>query len=221
MNNKREHFKSFGVVIGIIVFLLTAAAICIRLNENDSQEKIDSNMPNKVLTTASSNVRTVQTVDFSSNDFETTAVDTEVANIYYASLGYSPANYELQMLCTVVSSEAGYCEDSIQKAVAHTVINRVISDDFPDTIYEVVTEEDQYTAIHSYFDGQYREGLYPGSDAWDHSMDLCIEALNEYDFTNGATFYYNPHVSGSNDWFESLTLVYEDRCGRYFKMQEE
>jgi N-acetylmuramoyl-L-alanine amidase len=119
-------------------------------------------------------------------------------------------------MCTVVSSETGYCEDKVQKAVAHTILNRLKSDKFPNTMYEVVTQPNQYTAIHSYFDGQYRSGLYPGSDLWNNSMRLCIEAANEYDFTGNAYAYYNPSMIGYNAWFESLTLTYSDQFGRFF-----
>lgn len=128
----------------------------------------------------------------------------------------SISDWEMQLFATVVSSETGYCEDTAQKAVAHTIINRLRRDDFPNTIYEVLTQENQYTAVQDAFNGQYREGLEPGSDGWNHTLDLCYEALNEWDFTGGAVAYYNPEICGWNDWFESLTLTYEDSHGRFF-----
>ena len=136
----------------------------------------------------------------------------------FASIGYTPTAEEMNMFCTVVSSETGYCEDAAQKAVAHTIINRVLSDKFPNNIYDVVTQNNQYTAIHSYFDGQYRPGLEPGSDGWNRTMQLCYEAMQEYDYTNGAVAYYNPEMIGYNAWFESLTLVYTDQYGRFFAL---
>lgn len=130
--------------------------------------------------------------------------------------GLSLSEEDMNMMCTIVSSETGYCEDQAQKAVAHTIINRLVSDKFPNDMYSVCTQENQYTAIHSYFDGQYRAGLAPGSDGWNHTMQLCYEALNESDFTNGAYAYYNPNICGYNSWFESLNLVYVDQYGRFF-----
>ena len=132
--------------------------------------------------------------------------------------GYVPTEQEMMMFCTVVSSETGYCEDKVQKAVAHTVINRVLSSKFPNTIYEVVTQRNQYTCISNYFNGTYRKGLYPGSKAWEHTMQLCIEAMQEYDFTNGAVAYYNPYMIGYTAYFEQFELVYEDKYGRFFKI---
>ncbi len=135
----------------------------------------------------------------------------------FSTIGYTPTEQEMMMFCTVVSSETGYCADQVQKAVAHTIINRILSPKFPNNLYEALTQLNQYTAVNDYFTGNYRVGLYPGSDLWNHSMALCYEALNEVDFTNGAFAYYNPHMMGYNAWFESLIFTYEDQYGRFFK----
>lgn len=133
---------------------------------------------------------------------------------YYGN--YSLSDNDMFMMCAVVSSETGYCEDQAQKAVAHTILNRLSNDNFPNDMYSVLTQENQYTAIDCYFTGNYRPGLEPGSDGWNHTMQICYEALNEYDFTNGAVAYYNPEICGYNAWFESLTLTYVDQYGRFF-----
>lgn len=137
----------------------------------------------------------------------------------YESIEYIPAEYEMWMMCAVVSSEAGYCDDITQKAVAHTIINRLRSDDFPNSIYMVLTQENQYTAVDCYFTGNYREGLAPGSDGWNHTMQLCYEVFNDWDFTGGAVAYYNPYICGWDNWFESLIWTYTDTEGqRYFRI---
>ena len=137
--------------------------------------------------------------------------------IYAAYYGNIPLTQnDMNMMCTIVSSEAGYCDDMAQKAIAHTILNRFNDSRFPNTMYEITTLENQYTAIHSYFDGQYREGLYPGSELWNHSMQLCYEALNEWDFTGGAFAYYNPQMIGYNAWFESLQFTYQNQYARFF-----
>ena len=153
---------------------------------------------------------------------ETTPVTTQPVAVpapnCFAAIGYTPTAEEMNMFCTVVSSETGYYDDAAQKAVAHTIINRVLSDAFPNNIYDVVTQYNQYTAIHSHFDGNYRPMLEPGSELWNNSMRLCYEAMSEYDFTNGAVAYYNPDMMEYSDWFKSLTLVYTDQYGQFFKI---
>ena len=129
---------------------------------------------------------------------------------------YVPTTQEMDMMCTVVSSEAGYCEDYMQKAVAHTIINRIYSAKFPNTIYEILTQRNQYTCISNYFYGTYRQGLAPGSAAWQHSMQLCYEAMSEWDFTGGAVAYYNPQMIGYNSWFEQFQCTYQNKYGRFF-----
>lgn len=146
----------------------------------------------------------------------TRKVTTTVAN--NATTDYCPTSQEMDMFCTVVSSETGYCEDMAQKAVAHTVLNRLKSAKFPNTLYEVLTQRNQYSCVNNYFYGTYRKGMEPSSAAYAHTMDLIIETMNEVDFTNGAVAYYNPHMKGYNSWFEQFELVYEDQYGRFFKV---
>ena len=52
----------------------------------------------------------------------------------------------LELLACVIYQEAGadYVCDDCRRRVADVVLNRVESPDFPDTIYEVLTAEDQY-----------------------------------------------------------------------------
>ena len=53
-------------------------------------------------------------------------------------------NNELQLLYRVVSLEAyNYHDEGIQ-AVASTIVNRVLSDDFPNTYTEVVSQNGQF-----------------------------------------------------------------------------
>ena len=67
-------------------------------------------------------------------------------NVSAESLGVPQPinNDELQLLYRVVSLEAyNYHDDGIQ-AVASTIVNRVLSDDFPNTYTEVVSQNGQF-----------------------------------------------------------------------------
>jgi spore germination cell wall hydrolase CwlJ-like protein len=236
LNGEQIHPKASSVKPNnkAIVASETAATTVVTHPVMNSSKKL-SETTKKTSETKSTTTTTVKTTEQVTTENTTAAKTTTVAETTvstttteqkpvqtvsdcFTSMGYTPTANEMNMFCTVVSSETGYCEDAAQKAVAHTIINRVLSDKFPNNIYDVVTQENQYTAIHSYFDGQYRPGLEPGSDGWNHTMQLCYEAMAEYDFTNGAVAYYNPEMIGYNSWFESLTLVYADQYGRFFKI---
>ena len=57
---------------------------------------------------------------------------------------------ELEMLALVIYQEAGsdVCSDETRLMVGTVVMNRVVDDRFPDTMYEVLTEENQYGELH-------------------------------------------------------------------------
>lgn len=57
---------------------------------------------------------------------------------------------ELEMLACVIYQEAGgngSCDDC-RRYVADVVLNRMAHPDFPDTMYEVLTQKDQYGRLH-------------------------------------------------------------------------
>lgn len=61
---------------------------------------------------------------------------------------YSPE--ELDMLALVIYQEAGadYYSDTTRLMVGTVVMNRIADDRFPDTMYEVLTQESQYGLLH-------------------------------------------------------------------------
>lgn len=187
-------------------------------NKDKVTDKKEVLVKNETRTTQTNVKQVTKDIQNYKSSAKTTTENYTVSNNTLVYNGVTLSENDMIMMCTIVSSEAGYCDDLMQKAVAHTILNRFNNDNFPNTMYEITTQENQYTAIHSYFDGQYREGLYPGSELWNHSMQLCKEALYEYDFTGGAVAYYNPSMIGYNSWFESLQLTYQNQYARFFKI---
>ena len=61
-------------------------------------------------------------------------------------------DYEYIMLCNAVAYEAGsdWIPTSEKAKVAEVIMNRVASPDFPDTIYDVLTQEGQFVGVWSY-----------------------------------------------------------------------
>lgn len=57
---------------------------------------------------------------------------------------------ELEMLAIVIYQEAGAdkCSDETRLMVGTVVMNRIADDRFPDTMYEVLTQEAQYGRLH-------------------------------------------------------------------------
>lgn len=88
---------------------------------------------------------------------------------------------DLEMLACVIFQEVGgdiHC-DNCRRRVADIVLNRVASDDFPNTIYEVLTEQDQYgmfyyTGIKWADRAKYPEEAHAVERAW----RIAEEVLN-------------------------------------------
>ena len=61
-------------------------------------------------------------------------------------------DYEYIMLCNAVAYEAGsdWIPTSEKAKVAEVIMNRVASPDFPDTIYDVLTQEGQFVGVWNY-----------------------------------------------------------------------
>lgn len=84
-------------------------------------------------------------------------------------------------------------------AVVHTVMNRVESDLFPDTICEVVYQgSNRRSGCQFSFtcNGIMKRALEP--KPWEQSMELAGQFLSgswQHDFTGGATMFHNLHVN--------------------------
>lgn len=85
-----------------------------------------------------------------------------------------------------------------QVAIGAVVLNRVRSSDFPNSISGVVYQKHAFTAVS---DGQIN--LTPNETA----MKAARDALNGWDPTGGALYYYNPAVATSSWIFDRQTVT--------------
>ena len=97
---------------------------------------------------------------------------------------------ELSILARLVSGEARGEPYIGQVAVAAVVLNRVRSDDFPDTVSAVIFQPGAFDAV---WDGQF--DMTPT----DSAMRAARDAMNGWDPTGGCTYYYNPSTA-TNAW---------------------
>ena len=127
------------------------------------------------------------------------AVDGQVGKNTAAAMGIpltgtiSAALYresELKLLARLVSGEARGEPYIGQVAVAAVVLNRVRSDDFPDTISSVIFQPGAFDAV---WDGQF--DMEPTASC----IRAARDAMNGWDPTGGCTYYYNPSTA-TNEW---------------------
>lgn len=100
---------------------------------------------------------------------------------------------ELSLLARLVSGEARGEPYIGQVAVAAVVLNRVRSDDFPDTISGVIFQPGAFDAV---WDGQF--DMEPTAS----SVRAARDAMNGWDPSGGCTYYYNPSTA-TNEWIWS------------------
>jgi len=129
-----------------------------------------------------------------------------VGPVTAAKMGLSVSNYsssskysnnDLYLLAKLVHSEARGESYTGQVAVAAVCLNRVDDSRFPNTIAGVIYQPWAFTAIN---DGQFN--LEPNQTAYSAARD----ALNGWDPTNGAVYYYNPKTATST-WIRSTKTV--------------
>ncbi len=110
----------------------------------------------------------------------------------------SYSNSDINLLARLVYGEARGESYTGQIAVAAVVLNRVKNSAFPNTISGVIYQPYAFTAVN---DGQIN--LTPDQKA----INAVKEAMNGYDPTYGALYYYNPATATSAWIFSRKTTV--------------
>lgn len=110
--------------------------------------------------------------------------------------GYSSS--DVYLLAKVIHAEGRGEPYTGQVAIGAVVLNRVRSEDFPNTISGVVYQKHAFTAVS---DGQIN--LSPNETA----MKAARDAINGWDPTGGAIYYYNPAIATSAWIFDRQTVT--------------
>lgn len=116
-----------------------------------------------------------------------------------SSGGSSSNSGDLNLLSRLVYGEARGEVYKGQVAVAAVVLNRVKSSSFPNTVAGVIYQRGAFDVVG---DGQIN--LTPNSTAKSAAQD----ALNGWDPSNGALYYFNPNTATSSwIWSRKTTVV--------------
>ncbi|MCI8703821.1 MAG: spore cortex-lytic enzyme [Anaerotignum sp.] len=104
---------------------------------------------------------------------------------------------DLFLLASIIHGEARGEPYEGQVAVGAVVLNRVASENFPNTIAEVIYQRGAFDAVA---DEQFY--LTPNETA----IRAAQDALNGWDPTNGALYYWNP-VTATSRWIWSIPIT--------------
>ena len=135
------------------------------------------------------------------------SVDGQVGNQTLAALGMqhsgnsgggnSGSKGDLDLLARLISAEARGEPYEGQVAVGAVVLNRVDHPSFPNSISGVIYQQDAFTCL---YDGQFNEPV--AESAYRAAQD----ALNGWDPSYGAIYYFNP-VTATSAWIWSRPLI--------------
>lgn len=109
--------------------------------------------------------------------------------------GYSSADYNL--LARTISAEARGESYAGQVAVGAVILNRIEHPSFPDTLAGVVYQPGAFSCL---YDGQFDEPIA------DSAYSAARDALNGWDPSGGAIYYYNPKTA-TNKWIRSRPVI--------------
>lgn len=114
-----------------------------------------------------------------------------------SSSGGNANDANIELLARVINGEARGEPYEGQVAVGAVVLNRVQHPSFPNSIAGVVYQKGAFTAVD---DGQINAEMYASSHR------AARDALNGWDPTNGAIYYYNPKTA-TNKWIRTREVI--------------
>jgi spore germination cell wall hydrolase CwlJ-like protein len=175
----RLSFLTTGLVAGLLI-----ASVSERVSAEPGHDELPT---------------TIETV---SPALDTLALETPEPAIDFASgpIGQVSAS-DLECMAKVVDHEAANQPREGQLAVAHVMINRVLSAKFPNSLCAVAYQPRQFSYINSH---RIREG----SQRWQAALDIAREALSGgvADNSRGALFFHARYIA-PNSFFRTRTKV--------------
>ncbi len=114
-----------------------------------------------------------------------------------SSSGSSSNSSDVNLLAMIINGEARGEPYTGQVAIGAVVLNRVKSSSFPNTIAGVIYQDGAFTAVT---DGQVNANIQ--SSCYSAARD----ALNGWDPTGGAIYYYNP-ATATSSWIWSRPVI--------------
>ena len=191
----------------IIITIIMIIALCnmprVVIAEKEDTSKVSESYSNKTTTPYVSNLITFEP--------QTEEESSEVEVDYYPEFTYSKdwSAKESYLLARIAMAEAEGCNTQTKTLIIMCVLNRVWSDEFPDTIEEVIFQENQFSPIDN---GRW-DRVEPNEDCYE-AVKVVMEA--KYDYSGGATYFEN--CADEDNWHSrNLEFLYESEGIRFYK----
>lgn len=212
-NARRYRHKQQLIVHGIVMMLIMTIGLRMCLvqatNKKQGQEAVNSNVStaNKVVQTTIPKQMVYEQVQRQETERET-----EVCSELECNKGWSTDDDYL--MAKIVMAEAEECNIQTKVLVAMVVLNRVQSDQFPNTVRDVIFQQCaggtyQFSPIG---DGRW-DSVEPNEDCYE-----AIEIVKQsaYDYSGGALYFEN--CTDKDNWHSrNLEYLYESEGIRFYK----
>lgn len=118
---------------------------------------------------------------------------------------------DYQVLLRIVQAEAGICDDKGKILVADVIINRVLSERFPNSVKAVVYQRSQFQPVSN--------GRINSVKVTADTIRAVDRALAGEDYSQGALYFMNRKASGgASRWFDNnLTYLFAHDGHEFFK----
>lgn len=190
----------------IIITIIMIIALCNMprvIAEKEDTSKVSESYSNKTTTPYVSNLVAFEP--------QTEEESSEIEVDYYPEFTYSKdwSAKESYLLARIAMAEAEGCNIQTKTLIIMCVLNRVWSDEFPDTIEEVIFQENQFSPIDN---GRW-DRVEPNEDCYE-AVKVVMEA--KYDYSDGATYFES--CSDEDNWHSrNLEFLYESEGIRFYK----
>lgn len=190
----------------IIITIIMIIALCNMprvIAEKEDASKVSESYSNKTTTPYVSNPVTFEP--------QTEEESSEIEVDYYPEFTYSKdwSAKESYLLARIAMAEAEGCNTQTKTLIIMCVLNRVWSDEFPDTIEEVIFQENQFSPIDN---GRW-DRVEPNEDCYE-AVKVVMEA--KYNYSGGATYFEN--CADEDNWHSrNLEFLYESEGIRFYK----
>lgn len=191
----------------IIITIIMIIALCnmprVIAEKENTSKSVSESCSNKTTTPYVSNLVTFEP--------QTEEESSEIEVDYYPEFTYSKdwSAKESYLLARIAMAEAEGCNTQTKTLIIMCVLNRVWSDEFPDTIEEVIFQENQFSPIDN---GRW-DRVEPNEDCYE-AVKVVMEA--KYDYSGGATYFEN--CADEDNWHSrNLEFLYESEGIRFYK----
>lgn len=191
------------IIITIIMIIALCNMLRVVIAEKEDTSKVSESYSNKTTKPYVSNLVTFEP--------QTEEESSEVEVDYYPEFTYSKdwSAEESYLLARIAMAEAEGCNTQTKTLIIMCVLNRVWFDEFPDTIEEVIFQENQFSPIDN---GRW-DRVEPNEDCYE-AVKVVMEA--KYDYSGGATYFEN--CADEDNWHSrNLEFLYESEGIRFYK----